>query len=211
MDYRMYMVNSLESEWKDCERCPLHCERNKVVIGEGTASPILFTVAEAPGQVEDETGRTLWGPAGTIYRRVSRAEGILITEETFMSNVVACRPPGNRSPRKYERDECWPRLENLIGITNPHALLLMGKTAMKLLEGVPYKDSLSAWRGKIPKENWPLVHMAWNLRLVYLTYHPSWVLRQPTKQKKRMALREFQKDIRQVAKVVGHFRNKRTM
>lgn len=196
----------IEAGWGDCDRCPLACDRTNVVLGEGDVEATLFAIAEAPGEREDLTGRVLWGPSGSIFRQLSRRVDLDLQAHAFLTNTVACRPPKNRKPTREEREACEPRLQAQLQAIKPGVLLLMGKTALKMCEDVGRDPKLSDWRGKVPKENWPWNALkgggATNLRLVYVTYHPSWALRQPTKQKKRMALRELQRDLAKIAPIV---------
>ncbi len=191
---------ALRTKWQNCDRCPLSCERNKVVIGEGTRASDILVVGEAPGEQEDKYGRPFVGPAGVLIRRVCLALGLDMRHDALVTNRVACRPPNNRKPHAAELKACLPRLEAMANLLRPRAILLLGATAAAWA-GLP---DVGKHRGLVPREQWPvgLTHGVARLRAVVLTYHPSWVLRQETTQAKRIALAKLCADLRKLRNVV---------
>src|SRR5689334_11346193 len=88
-----------------CVRCPLHQSRTMAVPGEGKTSAKVMIVGEGPGKQEDQTGRPFVGNAGRYLEHV--LEGSPFTrDDFFITNVVKCRPPANRTPRTEEIDTC---------------------------------------------------------------------------------------------------------
>ncbi len=86
----------LEEEVRRCTRCPLHATRTHAVPGEGPEEAGVMVVGEAPGRMEDKLGRPFVGPAGKLLDSLLELAG-LSRSEVYITNVVKCRPPGNRT------------------------------------------------------------------------------------------------------------------
>ncbi|HLM17906.1 MAG TPA: uracil-DNA glycosylase, partial [Acidimicrobiia bacterium] len=99
----------LEHEALACTKCPLAETRTQVVFGVGDPRADLLFVGEGPGEQEDLTGEPFVGRAGRLL--TSLIEGIGLTRsQTYIANVVKCRPPGNRDPLPLEIESCSPYL-----------------------------------------------------------------------------------------------------
>src|SRR2546428_7837707 len=92
---------------RTCTRCRLHVGRTHAVPGDGPFDSDIVMVGEAPGREEDASGRPFVGAAGKILDRALDAAR-LPRGSVFITNVVKCRPPGNRSPRADEIVACRP-------------------------------------------------------------------------------------------------------
>ncbi|MDP7975180.1 MAG: uracil-DNA glycosylase [Thermoprotei archaeon] len=158
-------LNGLAEEISSCRLCPLWQGRTHAVPGEG-AFGSLFLVGEAPGQKEDELGRPFVGRAGRLLEKALLAVG-LSRREVYITNVVKCRPPANRRPKKSEIRACLPYLSREVAIIKPQLMLLLGNTAADAILG---QAGLSSLRGK------KLVSYGIETRV---TYHPAAVLRNP--------------------------------
>ena len=110
-----------------CQRCPLAQSRSQIVFGEGRAPAELMLIGEAPGEVEDQTGRPFVGPAGQLLTKILASVGIP-REEVYITNVVKCRPPRNRVPTKGEMAACWEWLAAQIALVNPKIIITLGNT-----------------------------------------------------------------------------------
>ncbi len=152
---------SLDEEIESCTRCPLDKGRTKAVPGEGPGGAEILLVGEAPGRDEDLAGRPFVGRAGSILDRCLKDAGIDRCE-VFITNVVKCRPPGNRRPKKDEVEACRPYLEAQIELVQPKVVCLMGNAATKAVLDV---EGVTSLRGQVFR----------NLFLV--TFHPAAVLR----------------------------------
>ncbi|MGC8600959.1 MAG: uracil-DNA glycosylase [Thermoprotei archaeon] len=158
-------LDNIRIELEKCKRCPLWKTRTKVVPGEG-ASGGLMLVGEAPGKDEDLQGRPFVGRAGKLLESSLEAAGIT-RESVYITNVVKCRPPGNRKPRSNEVMACKPYLFRELNIVKPSAILLMGNTAAFALIG---KRSVSSSRGRVEiAQGYPAI----------VTFHPAAMLRNP--------------------------------
>ncbi|MBC7221859.1 uracil-DNA glycosylase [Candidatus Bipolaricaulota bacterium] len=155
-----------------CRRCPLSESRTQVVFGEGRAPTVLMLIGEAPGEVEDQTGRPFVGPAGQLLTKILESAGIN-REEVYITNVVKCRPPGNRVPTKEEMAACWEWLAAQIGLVRPKIIVTLGNTPTHWLLG--RSDGINELRGRF---------FPWKGGIeIFPMFHPSYLLRNPSSAK----------------------------
>src|SRR5262245_40564058 len=122
---------------KGCQRCPqLASTRTTVVFGAGNADADLMFVGEAPGKNEDEQGLPFVGRAGQLLNQLLEEIG-LTRSDTFVANVLKCRPPGNRDPQPSEIDACQDYLFRQIELIEPRVICTLGNFSTKLLRGDP--------------------------------------------------------------------------
>ncbi len=155
----------LKSVVERCELCDLSKTRNHIVFGEGSQTPILMIIGEAPGREEDLKGRPFIGRSGELLTKMLRAINI-DRKDVFITSVIKCRPPGNRTPLREEIDACLPYLKRQIELLDPRIILCLGATAAQSLLEVP--KSLSSLRGKF---------YDYKGKKVAVTYHPAYLLR----------------------------------
>ncbi len=91
-------------------------------------------VGEGPGQTEDEQGRPFVGAAGKLLNQLLESIG-LQRREVFITNIVKCRPPANRAPRKIEIETCYPYLQAQINLIKPRIVCPLGSPAIMTLLG----------------------------------------------------------------------------
>ena len=159
----------------DCTRCALHKGRHTIVFGEGSANARLMFVGEGPGADEDAQGLPFVGRAGQLLNNMIGAMG-LRREETYICNVVKCRPPGNRTPEPEEANTCLPFLFRQIDVVRPQVIVALGATAATYLLG--QRQPLAGLRGR--------VHAFRGSSLI-VTYHPAYLLRDPRQKKEAWA------------------------
>jgi len=130
----MMDIGEIRSRVVRCENCGLHKTRTNSVPGKGSPGADIVFVGEAPGRSEDVRGEPFVGAAG---RRLSAAleKAGISREEVYITNVVKCRPPGNRVPLQDERIACGDYLKGEIGIIKPKIICVMGNTAFRSLLG----------------------------------------------------------------------------
>ncbi|ABU81484.1 uracil-DNA glycosylase [Ignicoccus hospitalis] len=154
---------------KGCCKCDLCKVRKNPVPGEGDEGAEVVFVGEAPGKEEDEEGRPFVGRAGRLLRSTISQIGF---KKYYITNVVKCRPPGNRTPTEEEVEACKPYLIEELNCIRPKLVVALGRTAAEALLGL--KGPLKGVRGKV------LVASAGGARVkVLVTYHPAAVLRNP--------------------------------
>ncbi len=120
---------------RGCTRCPqLAQTRHTVVFGAGNADADLMFVGEAPGANEDRQGRPFVGQAGRLLDQLLVEVG-LERSDVFISNVLCCRPPGNRDPHPVEIENCQDYTMRQLELIQPRVVCTLGNFATKLLRG----------------------------------------------------------------------------
>lgn len=156
---------------RDCRRCQLRQGCRGVVFGEGNPRAGIMFVGEGPGQTEDELGRPFVGRAGQLLDRWLHLLGWK-RQDVYITNVVKCRPPGNRTPTGEEMRSCWPILRQQIRLIRPRVLVCLGSPAMQAL--VHPAARVTRWRGSWLERG--------GVKLLG-TFHPAAVLRDESKQR----------------------------
>lgn len=162
---------ALGAEAAGCTRCPLHQERTQVVFGEGSQATSILFVGEGPGEQEDLTGRPFVGRAGQLLDKILEAAGIP-RQSVYITNMVMCRPPGNRNPQRDEVDACWPFLQRKIQLIQPKIIATLGNVPtqffLKTTQGITRtRGQFYPWKQGIE---------------VFPMYHPSYLLRNPSRE-----------------------------
>ncbi len=155
----------LKEEARQCERCHLRQGCRQVVMGEGDTGRRIMFVGEGPGADEDRQGRPFVGRAGRLLDKILSAVNIK-REKVYISNIVKCRPPDNRTPTRDEMKACSPILSAEINLIEPKVIVPLGSTPLKFL--VDDNLSITESRG-----NW------FNKGELYFlpTFHPAYLLR----------------------------------
>jgi uracil-DNA glycosylase len=154
-----------------CTQCNLCQTRNKVVFADGNPHAQLMIIGEGPGQREDETGLPFVGKAGQLLDKILASVNIDRKTDTYICNIVKCRPPQNRVPTSQEAELCRPFLEAQIRFVDPAIILLAGATAVQYI--LPVKEPISKIRGR-----W----FNYNTAKVMPIFHPSYLLRNESKE-----------------------------
>ncbi|MDX1436473.1 MAG: uracil-DNA glycosylase, partial [Anaerolineales bacterium] len=123
------VLEQVRSQASNCTRCELHHGRKNAVAGEGPADAEILFIGEGPGFHENEQGRPFVGAAGKFLEELLGKIG-LSREEVFITNVVKCRPPGNRDPKPDEIDACSEYLDTQIQAINPKVIVTLGRFSM---------------------------------------------------------------------------------
>jgi len=165
---KLKALKQIEEEIKNCTRCDLYKNRIQPVLGEGNVDAVLMFVGEAPGADEDKQGRPFVGRAGKLLTKLIEQTGHK-REEFYITNVNKCRPPGNRTPTIEEQQACFPFLQRQIQIIDPKVICLLGAAAARAFLG--RNVAITKERGQ---------KIYWNDKILILTYHPAYVLRNPS-------------------------------
>jgi uracil-DNA glycosylase family 4 len=150
-----------------CLHCNLHFSRKHAVPGEGPANASMLFIGEGPGFHENEQGRPFVGQAGKLLEDLLGSIG-LKREEVFITNVVKCRPPGNRDPLPEELAACAEYLNRQIEALNPPVIVTLGRYSMAKF--LPF--------AKISEAHGKPVNV--NGRMIVPMYHPAAALHQPS-------------------------------
>jgi uracil-DNA glycosylase len=127
-DYREFRELFLK---ENCVKCRL-CEcRTQLVLDRGNPQAKIFIIGEAPGAQEDLQGKSFVGRSGKLLDKVMASVGLDTNADTYITNVVKCRPPENRAPFDDEAQTCAPYLDKQLRLMKPEVLVLLGATAYK--------------------------------------------------------------------------------
>src|SRR3954447_1357381 len=126
---RRSALEGIAAEVRACTRCRLHETRTHAVPGEGDADTEVLFVGEGPGQNEDREGRPFVGRAGRLLVDQLASIGWR-REDVFITNVVKCRPPGNRDPEPDEIAACAPFLRRQLEVLDPAVVATLGRFSM---------------------------------------------------------------------------------
>ena len=137
---------SLSAAVHQCRRCPLGHSRTRAVPGVGPGDARIMIIGEAPGQNEDQQGEPFVGAAGKLLDQLLRGIG-LSRGDVFITNILKCRPPGNRDPQPDEVEACSPFLEDQLRLIRPEVVLVLGRHALARL--LPGQDSITRVHGRV--------------------------------------------------------------
>jgi uracil-DNA glycosylase len=126
---RFQSLTALNEAMLCCTRCELAPGRIQVVRGAGPQSARVLFLGEAPGAREDEAGEPFIGSAGRLFTRLLEGAGMQ-RQDVYITNVVACRPPGNRAPRPREVLAHAPWLQEQLRLVRPEVVATLGRTAL---------------------------------------------------------------------------------
>lgn len=165
-------IQRLTEEVLRCRRCSLCDGRKNPVIGEGSLCSPVALVGEAPGRKEDETGRPFVGSAGKLLDGLLSGIG-LDRSKVYITNIVKCRPPGNRRPKAGEIRSCTPHLDQQLAVISPRIVAPMGNSATGyfLKRFGRGRASIGEIHGRPFEADAP-----WGLAIVLPLYHPAAVL-----------------------------------
>lgn len=127
---RRAALEAIASEVRVCERCRLSRTRTRAVPGEGHPDTEVVFVGEGPGQREDQQGRPFVGAAGSLLGELLSMIGWQ-REDVFITNVVKCRPPGNRDPEPDEMAACAPFLQRQLEVLDPALIVTLGRFSLQ--------------------------------------------------------------------------------
>jgi uracil-DNA glycosylase family 4 len=189
------MSESLEAIGADvraCRLCKL-CERRTVAVpGEGSPQAEIMFIGEGPGFHEDQQGRPFVGAAGGLLTEMLRGIG-LRREDVFITNVVRCRPPGNRDPLPDELAACDVYTQRQIAVLDPKLIVTLGRYSMARFVGIgPMRDLHGRSR-------------EWNGITCLAMYHPAFIIRTPTVELRRI----YDDDFRKIPPLLEEARRKR--
>ncbi|MFW8566735.1 uracil-DNA glycosylase [Orrella sp. 11846] len=178
---------TLSQHISQCTACSLTQARHQVVVGEGQASARLLIVSEAPGEQEDLQGQPFVGPVGELFDNMLASIGCNRQNDVYITNVIKCRPVGNRNPRMDEIASCLPFLKRQIELVKPDVILAMGRlAAVTLVDSAVPQNTVHQLR----KPNQTTTIGDRSIPVV-VTYHPSYLMRRA--QDKRLAWEDLKR------------------
>jgi DNA polymerase len=192
-------LDKLKEAAAGCTACPLHERGTQTVFGEGWEGSRVMLIGEQPGDQEDLRGRPFVGPAGQLLDWALEKAGI-DRSLAYVTNVVKhfkWVPRSKRrihsKPSSMEIRACLPWLEAEIEVVKPEIVVCLGATAAQALLGSTFR--VTQERGRFVRSNLAPYVMA--------TVHPSSLLRIEDEAARKTAIREFVRELRKVADVIG--------
>ncbi len=179
-------LRGVRRELGDCTRCPLSRNRINIVFGEGDPLARLMFVGEAPGEDEDAQGLPFVGKSGRMLTDIIEKGMKISRSEVYITSVIKCRPPENRTPEPEEIQACLPFLEKQVESIKPKVIVALGAVPAHAMIGLT--TPISRMRG-----TW---HEFRGIPLMP-TYHPSYLLR------KAAAKKDVWEDIKKVMYKMG--------
>lgn len=171
---------------KTCTKCPLYVTKINAVPGTGSPYAKIMFIGEGPGANEDAQGLPFVGAAGQLLDKLLEMIG-LARADVFITNIVKCRPPQNRTPQENEITICKPYLQAQIATINPEIIITLGTPATQTMLGRTV--SMSGIHGRIQlKEGFKFFPM----------YHPAAYLHKRDPQ----LLEDMKKDFRDLQKMI---------
>lgn len=162
-------LEGLRQAYSGCQRCALAQSRARVVLGSGTPGAPLLLLAERIGDMDEHVGRPFAGPAGDVLERILAAPKVEIPPQAvYMTNLVVCRAPADRSPRVGEIRACQERLHQEIALVGPRLLVILGRLPLQYFLG--RRGSLERQRG------WCSWRHETGTLPAYVTFNPASVL-----------------------------------
>ena len=128
-DGRRAALEAIAAEVRVCRSCRLAETRSRAVPGEGHPDTEVVFVGEGPGQTEDQQGRPFVGRAGDLLVKLLGTLGWR-RQDVFITNIVKCRPPGNRDPEPDEIAACAPYLRRQLEVLDPAVVVTLGRFSM---------------------------------------------------------------------------------
>ncbi len=182
------LMKKLEEKIRNCRRCPLGQLRTNAVPGSGSYDAEIMFVGEAPGYWEDQKGLPFVGRAGRVLDELLEGIG-LSREDVYITNIVKCRPPGNRDPTEEEIKACSPYLDRQIDIIRPRVIVPLGRHSMGyILRKFGFEpEPISKIHGKVFETG-----TLFGRILIMPVYHPAVALYRPALKE------ELQKDFQRL-------------
>lgn len=175
---------ALAQQVASCVRCRL-CEwRLRTVFGVGDYNADWMLIGEAPGENEDREGEPFVGQAGKLLDNMLHALALTRGNNIYITNVIKCRPPGNRNPELDEVVCCEPYLQRQVALIKPKIIVALGRYAAQSL--LKTNASVSSLRLRMHEyKGIPVI----------VTYHPAYLLRYLRDKEKAWADLCFARDI----------------
>ena len=189
-DKKSTQLLQVREELGDCTRCKLSQGRKNIVFGSGNPQADLVFVGEGPGADEDEQGLPFVGRAGKkLTEIIEKGMNLDREKDTYICNIVKCRPPGNRDPEKEEIVACNPFLVEQLKAIKPKVVVALGKPAASTLLGrnVPITKERGTW------------HEYEGFKLM-LTLHPAYLLRAYTIENRKAVHDDMKKVLKELGR-----------
>jgi uracil-DNA glycosylase family 4 len=192
-DAKTRRMDALRERAQSCKRCALWESRTNAVVGSGCLDAEIVLVGEAPGRTEDELSLPFVGRAGKLLDEILGKAG-LSRDDVFIMNVVKCRPPNNRRPKKIEVDACGRFIAEQLDIIRPRVVAPMGNSSISYFFG---KHGLGkAVVGEVHGVEYE-IEVGWGVFKLVPLYHPAAAIYN------RRLVEELERDMKRLAGLEG--------
>ncbi|WP_137929040.1 UdgX family uracil-DNA binding protein [Mesorhizobium comanense] len=192
-------IPELREAAKGCRRCPLWRDATQTVFGEGPAGAKVIFVGEQPGDQEDIAGKPFVGPAGKVFDGILDEAGV-DRQKVYVTNAVKhfkFEPRGKRrihsKPNAGEVQACRWWIDQEFALIKPELAVALGATAALSLLGKAIP--VTKMRGQV-------IEREDGLR-VFITIHPSFILRIQEPVEKEAERERFLRDMREVRRLMA--------
>lgn len=168
-------LDELRRVMEQFEGCNLRLTARSTVFADGNPDARVMLIGEAPGRDEDVQGLPFVGRSGQLLDRMLAAVGLNRTN-VYITNVIAWRPPGNRTPTPQEAEICKPFIERHVELVGPEVIGLLGGASTKLLTGA--SEGIIRLRGR-----WMKCRLSGREIDAIAMLHPAHLLRQPAQKR----------------------------
>ena len=166
---KIEQLSKLSSKINSIENCNLKKNSKTIILGDGDINSPMMFIGEAPGEAEDNSGKSFQGDDGNLLKKMLLAINIKI-EKVYLTYSINYRPPEDRKPTTQEIKRYSVFLKEHISIINPKIIILMGSTAMEAVTGLSSK--ISNERGK-----WKKIILKNKTFPLMITFNPSFLIR----------------------------------
>ena len=168
-------LSDLKRKINSIENCNLKNNSKSLLMGDGNINSPIMLIGEAPGEAEDNSGKSFQGESGALLKKMLLAINIK-KENVYSTYSVNFRPPEDRKPTAQEIKRYSVFLKEHVTLINPKIVILMGSTAM---------ESITGSNGKISNERgkWKEIILKNKTLPIMITFNPSYLIRFPENKK----------------------------
>lgn len=124
-------LDELAEQIKQCSRCERRQYATAPVPGLGDIGAKYMLIGRDPGKQEDKEGIPFIGAAGRRLDELLALAGIDVND-CYITNLVKCHVPGNKTPRKAFINACKPWLMREIAMVKPKQIITLGAEALSI-------------------------------------------------------------------------------
>jgi len=155
-----------------CQACGLCRQRDQVVMGQGVTQPAILVIGDGPGEQDDRKGLPFMAESGALLDQMLATIGSARTRDVYLTNLVKCRPPGNRLALREEIAACQSYLVRQLELLRPFSILALGRVVAQTLLNTD--EPLQDLRGRIHE-----IDIAGQKVPLVVSYHSGYLLNHP--------------------------------
>jgi DNA polymerase len=165
-------LESLTLAASACQACGLCRQRDQVVMGQGVTQPAILVIGDGPGEQDDRKGLPFMAESGALLDQMLLTIGSARTRDVYLTNLVKCRPPGNRLALREEVAACHSYLVRQLELLRPFSILALGRVVAQSLLNTD--EPLQNLRGRVHQ-----LEVAGQTIPLVASYHSGHLLNHP--------------------------------